>query len=65
MKVILNSNKELVNEIRTKLKENDNYCPCRLEKNPDTKCMCKEFRDILEQEIETECHCGLYKIIKE
>ena len=42
--------------IRQKLKENSGYCPCRLVKNDDTKCMCKEFR---EQE-EGTCHCGLY-----
>ena len=52
----LNENKTLVKEIRKKLKENDNYCPCKLVKNEDTKCMCKEFR---EQE-SGECHCGLY-----
>lgn len=56
MKVKINDNKELVNEIRTKLKENNGYCPCSLIKSEDTKCMCKEFR---EQDI-GECHCGLY-----
>ncbi|RHQ84820.1 hypothetical protein DWX91_10255 [Clostridium sp. AF22-10] len=57
----LNSDKELVNNIRKRLKKNDNYCPCRLIKSEDTKCMCKEFR---EQE-EGECHCGLYVKYKE
>lgn len=52
----VSENAELVEEIRRRLKENDNFCPCKLEKTPDTKCMCKEFR---EQEI-GECHCGLY-----
>ena len=56
MKVKVSDNKELVNEIRTKLKENGGYCPCSLIKSEDTKCMCKEFR---EQDI-GECHCGLY-----
>lgn len=56
-------NPELVVMIRSKLKDNDGYCPCRLVKNDDTKCMCKEFR---EQE-EGVCHCGLYvkEILKE
>jgi len=36
---------ELAQEIVEKLKDNDGYCPCRLVKTPDTKCMCKEFRD--------------------
>ena len=54
-------NKEHAEKIRQKLKENNNYCPCKLLKTPDTKCMCKEFR---EQE-EGFCHCGLYYKTKE
>lgn len=61
MKIVLSSDKELVAEIRKKLKENDGYCPCKVVKNEDTKCICKEFR---EQET-GECHCGLYIKIKE
>lgn len=49
-------NVELKEEIQQKLKENNGYCPCRIIRTPDTKCMCKEFR---EQKI-GECHCGLY-----
>lgn len=56
MAVKLSEDKELVQEIREKLKANAGFCPCRIEKTPDTKCMCKEFR---EQE-SGECHCGLY-----
>lgn len=51
-----NQNKEFVATMREKLKENDGYCPCMLEKNPNTKCMCEEFRS---QPL-GECHCGLY-----
>lgn len=43
-------------EIEKALKENQGYCPCRIYRNPDTKCMCKEFR---EQE-KGVCHCGLF-----
>lgn len=60
MKIKLSDNKELVTELKKKLKENDNYCPCRLTKNEDTKCMCKEFRE----QDSGECHCGLYIKIK-
>ena len=56
MKIMANPDKELVKTIREKLKANDGYCPCRLQKSEDTKCICKEF---LEQK-EGECHCGLY-----
>ena len=57
MKIKLSNDKELVAEIKQKLKDNDGYCPCRLTKNDDAKCPCKEFRD---QEEPGECHCGLY-----
>lgn len=60
MKIEVTKNKELENEIRGKLKANGGYCPCRIDKTPDTKCMCKEFRDNISNEIECECHCGLY-----
>lgn len=56
MSVKQNPDREYVAEIRKRLKENGGFCPCKLERNPDTKCMCKEFR---EQE-EGICHCGLY-----
>lgn len=60
MKTILNPNKEVVELIKQKLKENENYCPCILVKNKDTKCMCKEFRDMIKNKQLGECHCGLY-----
>lgn len=56
MKIKLNSDENIVKEIRQKLKDNDGYCPCKLYKNADTKCMCKDFRE----QSEGECHCGLY-----
>lgn len=57
-----NKNKELVAFIIEKLKKNDWYCPCRLEKTPDTKCMCLEFRQQIERGEAGECHCGLYEV---
>lgn len=53
----VSDNKELVEEVRQKLKENDGYCPCKFVKSKDTKCMCKDFRM---QTTPGECHCGLY-----
>ena len=53
---MVNPDKELVKTIREKLNANGGYCPCRLQKSEDTKCICKEF---LAQK-EGECHCGLY-----
>ena len=61
MKIIQNPDKEYTKEIKVKLKENNGYCPCRIEKTDDTKCMCKEFQDVEEG----MCHCGLYIKIKD
>lgn len=56
LKIRRTDNKQLEAEILQKLEERDGYCPCKFERIPDNKCMCKEFR---EQE-SGECHCGLY-----
>ncbi len=56
-RIKLNPNIEEVEDIKKALKENDGYCPCRMTKSEDTKCMCKEFR---EQKEDGYCHCGLY-----
>lgn len=56
MKIKVTEDKEVANQIRAALKANSGYCPRKLVKNEDTKCMCKEF---LEQGV-GECHCGLY-----
>lgn len=61
MKIKLSKDKELVAEIKQKLKDNDGYCPCRLDKTEDTKCPCKEFR---EQDEAGECYCGLYEKVE-
>ena len=45
MKIRLTSDEEQRQTIQQALQENDDYCPCRLQKTPDTKCMCKEFRE--------------------
>lgn len=61
MSVVLNPDAEYVKEIRSRLKANGGYCPCRIEKNADTKCMCKEFRDQMAAHEEGMCHCGMYE----
>lgn len=62
LKTKLNPDDEWVKAFRKRLKANGMYCPCRLEKNNDTKCPCKDFR---EQEEEGFCHCGLYQKVEE
>ena len=57
MKIEVSKDKILVQKIKEKLKETGGYCPCRIERTDDTKCICKEF---LEQTHTGYCHCGLY-----
>ena len=56
MRITRNPNKDFVEQILKALKENSNYCPCKIEKTKDTKCICKEFRE----QKDGWCHCGLY-----
>ena len=61
MKIRLNEDKEIVKTIQEGLKLKGGYCPCRLERIDDNKCMCKEFRNqIADPDYEGYCHCMLY-----
>ena len=61
MAVRLNEDKEMVKTIRDGLKRTGGYCPCRLERTEDNKCMCKEFREqIADPNFKGYCHCLLY-----
>ena len=60
-KIRLNENKEIVDKVKEGLKMKGGYCPCRLERSEDTKCICKEFREQIDDpEFEGYCHCLLY-----
>ena len=61
MAIRFNEDAELVAQIKEGLKRKGGYCPCRLQKTEDTKCICKEFRQqIANPEFEGYCHCLLY-----
>lgn len=62
VKIKQTEDKELLDEILKQLKSNDNYCPCALSRTTETKCMCKKFRDTINENIpgEHECACGRY-----
>lgn len=47
--------------IRENVEANNGYCPCAIWQTPDTKCMCKDFR---EQESGL-CHCGRFEKVEE
>ena len=61
MKIKLNPDKEMVKTVRECLKRTGGYCPCRVQRTEDYKCICKEFREqIADPEFEGFCHCMLY-----
>lgn len=60
IRVVTNSDKNLVKEIRDKIKANDGHCACAIAFDDDNLCMCKEFRDQIAEGRAGECHCGLY-----
>ena len=63
MKIVINEDKNLVDKIRSAIKEKGGYCPCVIGTSPESKCMCKDF---IENTAAGEfCHCGLYKKVEE
>lgn len=54
--ITLNPNKEIVKEVLSGVKASNGYCPCRVGRTAENKCMCEEFR----KQESGECHCGLY-----
>ncbi len=61
MAVRLNENKDIVANIKKGLEAKGGYCPCRVGKQPEFKCICEEFRaQIADPEFEGYCHCMLY-----
>ena len=60
-KLIVNPDAEVAAMIKEGLEKTGGYCPCRLERTPENKCVCKEFREqIADPEFEGFCHCMLY-----
>ena len=61
MAIRLNSDPEVVGSIREGLKRTGGYCPCRVDRTEDTKCICREFREqMADPDFEGYCHCLLY-----
>lgn len=61
MAVKLNDNTEVVARVKEGLKRTGGYCPCRIKRTEDERCICKEFREqIADPNFEGFCHCMLY-----
>ena len=60
-KITLNPDKEYVDSIRERMRQNGGYCPCRLRRVPENICICAEFRQqMADPDFEGYCHCKLY-----
>ncbi len=44
MKVRSNQDAEIVRTIREGLRRTGGYCPCRLARTEENRCMCREFK---------------------
>lgn len=60
MIIAKNPDPEFRKNFTKRLKANNGYCPCALERSPDTKCKCKAFRDQVEREEVGWCECGFF-----
>lgn len=61
MAVRLNEDKQVVSMIREGLKKTGGYCPCKVGRLEENKCMCDEFKgQIADPTFEGYCHCRLY-----
>ena len=61
MKIRLNEDAAVVAAVKEGLERTGGYCPCRLARTEENKCMCLEFREqIRDPDFEGYCHCYLY-----
>ena len=61
MAVRFNENAQVVEAIKRGLEKKGGYCPCRVEKKEEFKCICEEFKaQIADPDFEGYCHCMLY-----
>ena len=61
MKVRFNEDSEMVALIKQGLEATGGYCPCRIARTEENKCVCSEFKaQIADPEFEGYCHCRLY-----
>ena len=61
MKIRLNEDPEIVRTVKEGLAARGGYCPCRRVRKEDTKCMCRDFRELIKDpDFEGYCHCMLY-----
>lgn len=57
MKVVKNPDEKIYEKVTKAVIANSGYCPCLIQKNDDTKCMCREF---IERPTVGACRCGRF-----
>ena len=58
---VVKNNTSSAREVSQKIYDNGGYCCCAVVKDEDTICICKDFRDkIQDPTFYGECNCGLY-----
>ena len=61
MKITLNPDENIVKAVKEGLRRTGGYCPCRLERKPEYKCICDEFKaQMADPDFDGYCHCMLY-----
>ena len=59
--VKLNPNSKVVERLLEVMKNNGGYCPCRILRTEENRCICEEFKQqIADPGFEGFCHCKLY-----
>ena len=59
--VKLNPNSKVVERLLEVMKNNGGYCPCRILRTEENRCICEEFKaQIADENFEGYCHCQLY-----
>lgn len=65
MPIKLNPDKEIVKTIKEGLARTGGYCPCKLARTEENKCICDEFKkQMADPDFEGFCHCRLYMKVK-
>lgn len=67
MKITVNPDPEVVEIAKQSLKESGGQCPCVLPqfRNANSHCMCKDFRDKINQGYEGYCNCEYYYVTQQ
>ena len=51
-RVVVNPDGIFVRNLKQRIRRNNGFCPCKLERKPDNKCPSREFRE------GRGCDCG-------